>query len=571
MNIDNDKHQYILTNELMHILREFKVLLNQQITTLFRKNLYLGFYHGFDHVSGCILLRFDHSICQPPRKNSMFMSFMSDLEDHNMNNWGGITYEELRSPERMKVQFEVNTVYFIYEKNYTLVGFSGVEEDNLKYFKPKSLVFLGPTDPPIAYLKNLRDFIKSSSTKHNSFLDIDINTPSWNPKPFQMEDRVYEIQTALIERDTVTIQGPPGTGKTYLMSQICNALLKANFRILVTAMTNRALIELAEKEHLKEALKEGKVFKTTLTVDEQKNKKIKGIRAFKRLKEQKPPLLLSTYYKMSQIAQKAMEDEHFDYIIIEEASQAFLSTIAITRKLGKKVIIVGDICQLEPIFHKEFSEEDPNNYGAMVCGLKTISYYYNNSKNFILTDSHRLTKKSVNATNAFYNDQLKSISDSVLPLGFKENTSAARLLNSFGGPSVKRIDLDDGYNPSVYSIKLISDLINELIELGIKDGVAVLAFNVATVKKLQSQIGQKIKNHSDIYIETVDRIQGMTVDYCIYVITKESIPFAIHPNRFNVATSRAKLCTLILTDRNIDYFLKDQPLVEDYFKRIEKG
>jgi hypothetical protein len=31
------------------------------------------------------------------------------------------------------------------------------------------------------------------------------------------------------------------------MSQICAALLKANFRIFVTALTNRALIELAEK------------------------------------------------------------------------------------------------------------------------------------------------------------------------------------------------------------------------------------------------------------------------------------------------------------------------------------
>jgi superfamily I DNA and/or RNA helicase len=153
------------------------------------------------------------------------------------------------------------------------------------------------------------------------------------------------------------------------MSQICAALLKANFRIFVTALTNRALIELAEKEHLKDALKDGKVYKTSLTADEQKNKKIKGIKPLKNLKEQRPPMLLSSYYVMSQIATKAMEEEHFDYVIIEEASQAFLSTIAMARKLGKKCIVIGDICQLEPIIQKEYSMDDPNNCTLAVNGI----------------------------------------------------------------------------------------------------------------------------------------------------------------------------------------------------------
>lgn len=52
-------------------------------------------------------------------------------------------------------------------------------------------------------------------------------------------------------------------------------VLKSDFRILVTALTNRALIELAEKEHLKTALEQGKVFKSALTADESKTKKRK--------------------------------------------------------------------------------------------------------------------------------------------------------------------------------------------------------------------------------------------------------------------------------------------------------
>ena len=162
-------------------------------------------------------------------------------------------------------------------------------------------------------------------------------------------DRQKEFLHHLKEYNQVFVLGPAGTGKTYLMAQICDALLRANYRVMVTALTNRALIELAEKEHLKDALQNGKVYKTSLTADEQKNKKINGIKALKNLKEQRPQMLLSTYYVMSQIATKALEGEHFDYIIVEEASQAFLSTIAMARKLGKKCIIIGDISQLEPM------------------------------------------------------------------------------------------------------------------------------------------------------------------------------------------------------------------------------
>jgi len=55
-------------------------------------------------------------------------------------------------------------------------------------------------------------------------------------------------------------------------------------------------------------------------------------------------------------------------------------------------------------------------------------------------------------------------------------------------------------------------------------------------------------------VETIDRIQGLTTDFTIFFIPTESIPFALQANRFNVATSRAKLCTLIITDENITSF-----------------
>lgn len=271
---------------------------------------------------------------------------------------------------------------------------------------------------------------------------------------------------------------------------------------------------------------------------------------------------------MSQIAIKAMEEEHFDYIIIEEASQAFLSTIALARKLGKKCIIIGDICQLEPIIQKEYSIKDPNNFHYMVSGLKTLSYYYRNSKNYILTDSYRLTQNAVNTTNVFYEDRLKSKSDAILPIQFNKDSFAYKLLNSNGGTTVKKITMDNGLQPSNECLQLIIDIIKDVFEINPKSEIAVLAFNRETVRVLQSKVLKNFKSSENILIETIDRIQGMTVDYCFFVIPQESIPFSIHPNRFNVATSRARLCTLILADKQIDHFIAISNKVKYYFNRL---
>lgn len=566
-NINPSKHIDLLQAELDYQTFEFEKLLSKQAAKMFvDKQLYICRYQGYDELRGNIILKFESSICPAPRKNENLHCFISTFQDYNVKNWGGTTYKELRS--ECLAQFEAKTVFFNYEKDHVIVGISGIKEQDVSKFEHNALVFLGPTDPPLKYLMNLVEFVKTTKPETNPYLNISLDKPNWNPTPLNTKDPVIEIQTALIENDTVIIQGPPGTGKTYLMAQICNTLLGANYRIMVTALTNRALIELAEKEHLKNALQEGLIYKTNLTADEQKNKKIKGVKPLKNLREQKPPLLLSTYYVMSQIATKAMEEDHFDYIILEEASQAFLSTIAMARKLGKKCIIIGDICQLEPIIQKEYSIEDPNNYHWMVCGLKSLSFYYNNSKNYILTDSYRLTQNSVNATNVFYEDMLNSKSDAILPIPFRNDSTANKLLNKNGGTSILKIEMDNGVQPSKECIQLVIELIKDVSEINPKSEIAVLAFNRETVRVLQSQILHNFKSNDNILIETIDRIQGMTVDYCFFVIPQGSIPFSLHPNRFNVATSRARLCTLIIADKQIDHFLAFDNKVKAYFNRI---
>lgn len=554
MIINNSKHINLIHDELIYQTNEFEKLLRKQAAKMFIEHqLYLCRYQGFDELRGNLIVKFDHEICLPPRKNENLQCFVSEIQNDNVKNWGGMTYENLRT--KVATQFESKTVFYTYGKDHTIVGLSGVKIEDVSKYQKDALVFLAPTDPPLNYLMNLHNFLKETRQKTNEILDLEIGEPNWNPKSLIVDESIVtKIQTDLIEKEIIIIQGPPGTGKTFLMSLLCSALLKTNYRILVTALTNRALIELTEKDYLRTALSEGKIYKSALTADESKNKKIKGIKAFKSLSQQQPQMLLTTYYIMSQIAAKAIEDTHFDYIIIEEASQAFLSTIALARKLGKKCIIVGDINQLEPIFHKEYAPEDINNFHWMICGLKAISFFLPNAKQYILTDSYRLNQNSVDATNSFYAGKLKSKSNSKLPLNFSNFPLLDQSFQNTGGTTLKKFQLPDGIIPSTECSLFIIDLINQLKQFDIKTEIAVLAFNRDSVRFLQKEIYSKCFDTENVLVETIDRIQGLTTDFTIFFIPVESIPFALQANRFNVATSRAKLCTLIITDENINSF-----------------
>jgi rRNA-processing protein FCF1 len=190
----------------------------------------------------------------------------------------------------------------------------------------------------------------------------------------------------------------------------------------------------------------------------------------------------------------------------------------------------------------------------MICGLKAISFYMPNAKQYILTNSYRLTENSIKGTNLFYGDVLKSKSDVKLPLDFSNFPNLKKYMNDHGGVSLVRFKLPEGRLPSVDCSNFIVNIIDQIKQFNNKAEISVLAFHKDTIRFLQKEIYSKCGNTENILVETIDRIQGLTTDFCIFFVPIESIPFALHANRFNVATSRAKICTLILSDENIASF-----------------
>lgn len=81
-------------------------------------------------------------------------------------------------------------------------------------------------------------------------------------------------------------------------------------------------------------------------------------------------------------------------------------------------------------------------------------------------------------------------------------------------------------------------------------------------------LGLSVKNLPDnIKIETVDRVQGLTVDYCFFLIPNVSTRYSLQSELFNVATSRARYCTIIVADK----LLLKENMNEDVRKYLLKA
>lgn len=566
--IDRNKHKTFLSQELAYQKNQFEIeYLQKQFSELVQKNeAFVGLFLGVDEKRGNLILKFS-SKRGVPLKNRYYIGLVPANEVLKSNTWTKLSYGELRNqPSRLT---ELIPIWYNTEKDNIIIGFKGAEVEFSREMPKNCPVIVGPNEPPLEYLNNLIQIVSKldKQDKGSKFLDLKIGVAEWKPKDLnQYESHIKELMLAFEFKDEIIIQGPPGTGKTFLMADFCHSLLNKNATILVTALTNRALIELASKEHLFSDIDEKRVYKTNLSTDELKQ--LPNLQEGRNYDIHAKSLLLSTYYRMSDISNKSFDGELFDYVIIEEASQAFLSTIAAARRLAKKCLIIGDIAQLEPIFGQQVNKENKDNLQEAINGLKTVCHYSNDIPAYILTKSYRLTARAVSLTNCFYENMLTSNTNESYNIDIAKPEKFPLDIPKNGGAVWLPIDLElDNKLPDNAKV-LISSLVSELHNKNPKKEIAVLSYFRATTNKLQSTIYPLVSNSGNVLVETISRIQGLTTDICIFFIPNSGVHFSLNPNLFNVATSRAKLLTIIISSSNITEYGYIDKNVKTYFEKL---
>jgi len=564
MRIDRQHHLQFLEDELKAETEEFKKKYMTTAISLLKQSeeMFVGQFISFK--DGEMIMKFPNTRSLP-RKGEFLLCMLLPSDLRSYKNWKDLTYCDL-----YKQRFNETESVCIWhkpadDKRFSIVGFSKISMDFENQIKesPGVILVFAPQRPPIDYIINLQRVVSDRySNSVSDVLDANFHQQDWEPiliKQCNVSDFVYN---QLNLTDTMILQGPPGTGKTYMIAELCERLCSEGKSVLVTALTNRALMEIAEKPAVSKMLDEGKIYKTNITTDEYKE--VKKLVPIKQIAPIASSLVLSTYFISSGFAANLSLEQPFDFVIMDEASQALLSMFAASKKMGKKNLWVGDIHQLRPIISLNGDRVKLNNYQTMIDGLKVLA---DNSSFPIyqLTKTYRFSQRSANYTGIFYKGTLNAVNSKNSPI----LPSMSKIFSGEGGPTLILTDMISGDYKPEFAIMLSAYIVGCILNDDKKKEIAVLTCMKDTTRALQKAINQHVGSYSNVLIDTIARIQGLTTDITLFFVPNASYIWTLEPHLFNVATSRAKEHTIIIADKNVLRYPTLKPLVRKYLEKLK--
>lgn len=550
--------------EIKKILSDYKAYLDSKCIDLVNKNeLFVGSFEYIDEVRNQVVFSFPKD--KLPKTKIPLTATKPKSTDILASNFYDFSYSLYRKNYVASFS-ECYGVYYHEQDGKFNIGFNNFDLEFLNSLSKGDKILFGISDPPLKYYFNLIQITKNDvkSAKVEEILDGTYHLNDF--KPVHIDDSldlIAKYKTDLKNHDTIIIQGPPGTGKTFFISRLLEVLNKENKSVLVATLANRSLIELAKKYFELDTANKMVVFKSNLTLEESKE-----VSSLKPMPKDFLPaagsILLTTFYKMTGIAIENISSPIYDYIILEEASQCFLGTIAAAKLIGKKIILVGDPIQLPPVVN----QDNPGNISPNIdLMLESFTYYAStlNCPKFRLTTTYRFSENACYQTNTFYENSLKSKSD--IQKGNEIFSPISNIYNNKGGCSLFYYDSTN--LKSIYDLLL--GQINALLQINPKFEIAILSSTKKGVKLLRDNLLHKLSDKQEqILINTVDGVQGLTVDFCFYFAFSDGSPaFSFKLNRFNVATSRARFCTLILLDEVYKVVQPYKGLVADFISKCE--
>ena len=546
MIINRRKHWQFLEDELKAETEDFKKIYLATAISLLKisQEMYVAQFISFK--DGEMIMQFPISRALP-RKGDFLVCMVLPPELQDYRNWGDRSYRDL-----YKARYNSTECVCIWhspanDPRYSLVGFSKVSVDFANYIKktPNIVLTFAPQRPPIDYVMNLQKVVEDLYSKGvASILDANYQAKDWEPIPIRQDDVSGFVYSQMALTETMILEGPPGTGKTYMIAELCAKLCAEGHSVLVTALTNRALMEIAEKPAVESLLGEHRIFKTNISMDE--IRELSKLETLKSIAPMPGCLVMSTFYITSGYAAELTIEQPFDYVIMDEASQAIFPMFAASRKIGKRNLWVGDIHQLSPIVILNGNRITIGGYKHLIEGLKLLA---DNSISPIyqLATAYRFGQRAANYTGVFYNDSLvakESPKYNDLPSMFK-------ILSKDGGPTLVLTDMPSGDCTPQFAIYIATFIVYNIVKDNKDKEIAVLTCMKKTTRALQMAITQKVRTRKNLLVDTVARVQGLTTDITIFFVPDYSYIRTLEPHLFNVATSRAREHTIIIADKYV--------------------
>ncbi len=354
------------------------------------------------------------------------------------------------------------------------------------------------------------------------------------------------------------IQGPPGTGKTFVLAHLARLLVADGFRVLVTALTHRAINNALNKIHeLDPALPLCKVGQEGAARDLLPPNFRNFAEADFAYSESGYIVGATPFATRSQ----RLANVEFDVVIFDEASQITLPLAIMGMLAGERYVFIGDDRQLPPVVSS----------GATEIGRTSIFGYLNGrGYETMLEITYRLNDQ-LNAwpSKTFYENRLRPAPEAATR---KLEFAAVPDPWSFAlAPEHPAVYLDLGHrNATVRSrqeAEVVVELIQSLMHVAIHPRhigvIAPFRAQGRTIRKLLRQVMPSEYALKELVVDTVERMQGQEREVVIVSMTTSNPAFAsrlakfyFQPERLNVSITRPRTKLILVGSRHV---LQSQP------------
>lgn len=358
------------------------------------------------------------------------------------------------------------------------------------------------------------------------------------------------------------IQGPPGTGKTQALAFLAELLVRMGNRVMILSVTHQATNNALSA--IKQMFPKRPIFKAASKDNRESlhpNIEICGMKTL--LDENSREELNQTIIGctmasvLSQQSSNSRNQFSPTVMLIDEAGQVpFVEGMLLSLLGAGSLILFGDDAQMSPVFEDELMTE-PHAI-SMFAGLRK---FYPKSIT-PLNVTYRLNSRLCDLIGRnFYGPEVglhSHPSNADLMFPYEIAPKGSKFLTEVLDPTLSivwmPVDTVDCGEENEEEARTAVQIIKACMEGGVpvKEMVLVTPFRRQSAR-IRDMLQEATGTHLLPVIDTVERVQGMTVDLVIYSLcssdhellqTRGSFLFSL--NRLNVALSRARTKVVIL-------------------------
>eukprot|EP01035_Chromulina_nebulosa_P021271 gene21271-27562_t len=375
----------------------------------------------------------------------------------------------------------------------------------------------------------------------------------------KLNDSQKEVIRRVIKtsKGVVPVEGPPGTGKTSTIVELIKVYSKLHpdDKILITAPSNKAIFGIALKLH--QCNCQFILNCSEKKVDEEEGKNVLTKHLIKDKKINNYNVVLST---LSKSYHQKIRNVNFKFLIVDESGQASqgLYMIPLCHDSIDKVLLVGDIKQLQPVFKSTLTVND-----KVYDSILKLFQLRRLSQVIRLNVNYRSSEDTIAFVNEkFYENALTAPEQRNLLADKGINCNKLTFINCDNKESS-----DSNFKYVNYKqMQVAVDLVDYLLSREIRAGqILIITPYKDQINLIESKLrGEK---YNGINVMTCDSCQGREADIVIFMTVRSNnsgkIGFLKDPHRFNVAVTRHKEALFVIG--SIKTLIKKQHIFKEFY------